>query len=154
MENENLKLLLVGAYEKDLDPLKDLTNHIIKTNKSIIMAGPQIDVRPYLAVSNLLVFPSYREGFPNVVMEAGAMCLPAIVSNINGCNEIVVDGQNGVLVTPKIINELYEKMKNLYLNPNKLSDLSENSRAMISSRFERQFVWKELLKEYKALENT
>ena len=48
-----------------------------------------------------LVFPSYREGFPNVVMQAGAMGLPSIVTDINGCNEIIEDGKNGLIILPK-----------------------------------------------------
>src|SRR5690606_37837734 len=82
------KLLLVGPLESDLDPLKEETLKEITTNPNIISVGFQKDVRPYFAIANALVFPSYREGFPNVVMQAGAMGLPSIVSNINGCNEI------------------------------------------------------------------
>ena len=51
---------------------------------------------PYFKISNVLTFPSYREGFPNVVMQAGAMGLPCIVSNINGCNEIIIEGENAL----------------------------------------------------------
>src|SRR5690606_35400329 len=89
-ERTNIKLLLVGNYEQDLDPLSRNTLLHIENDKNILAVGFQSDVRPYLAISNALVFPSYREGFPNVVMQAGAMGLPAIVSDINGCNEIIV----------------------------------------------------------------
>ena len=85
------KLLLVGPLETDLDALLPETLKEIENNKSIISAGYQDDVRPYFAISDALVFPSYREGFPNVVLQAGAMQLPAIVSDINGCNEIIID---------------------------------------------------------------
>ena len=89
IEIPTIKLLLVGNFEDDLDPLLPTTINIINTNANIISVGFQNDVRPYFAVSNSLVFPSYREGFPNVVLQAGAMKLPSIVSNINGCNEII-----------------------------------------------------------------
>ena len=79
---DNVKLLLVGPMEKKLDPLKEETLRKIETNPSIIAVGFQKDVRPYFAISNVLAFPSYREGFPNVVIQAGAMELPCIVSNI------------------------------------------------------------------------
>ena len=85
----NSKLLLVGPLETHLDPLLPNTLNEIKNNEAIIYAGFQTDVRPYFATSNALVFPSYREGFPNVVMQAGAMGLPSIVTDINGCNEII-----------------------------------------------------------------
>jgi glycosyltransferase involved in cell wall biosynthesis len=85
----NTKLLMVGSYETDLDPLLPETIREIENNKSIMAVGYQKDVRPYLAISDVLTFPSYREGFPNVVMQAGAMGLPCIVTDINGCNEII-----------------------------------------------------------------
>ena len=89
LEARSSKLLLVGPFETELDPLSPETLKEIKDNRAILSVGFQSDVRPYFAVSNALVFPSYREGFPNVVLQAGAMGLPAIVTNINGCNEII-----------------------------------------------------------------
>jgi glycosyltransferase involved in cell wall biosynthesis len=68
------------------------------------------DVRPYFAISHCLAFPSYREGFPNVVMQAGAMELPSIVTNINGCNEIIIEGQNGTIIPVKDSDALYLAM--------------------------------------------
>ena len=149
-EYDNTKLLLVGSYEKDLDPLLPETEHEINSNTNIISVGWQTDVRPYLAISNVLVFPSYREGFPNVVMQAGAMGLYSIVSNINGCNEIVVEAKNGTIVPVKDANALYDKMK-AFLNK-KLSVHPETNRELITSRYERSVIWNELLAEYKLLE--
>src|SRR5690606_17651365 len=98
---ENIKLLLVGPLETDLDPLFPETLKEIESNINILSVGFQKDVRPYFAISNALVFPSYREGFPNVVMQAGAMGLPSIVTNINGCNEIVQEKYNGIIIPKK-----------------------------------------------------
>jgi len=92
VRNSDSRLLLVGPLESDLDPLKQETLKEIRNNPKIITTGFQKDVRPYFAISDTLVFPSYREGFPNVVMQSGAMGLPGIVSNINGCNEIIKEG--------------------------------------------------------------
>ena len=94
--NRKVKLLLVGNRESELDPLKKETLEIISKNSNIIEVGYQPDVRPYFAISDVLVFPSYREGFPNVVMQAGAMGLASIVTDINGCNEIIINDTNGV----------------------------------------------------------
>ena len=110
---DNVKLLLVGPMEKKLDPLKEETLRKIETNPSIIAVGFQKDVRPYFAISNVLAFPSYREGFPNVVIQAGAMELPCIVSNINGCNEIIIEGENGLIIPPKQVDDLQKVMKQL-----------------------------------------
>jgi len=151
--NNKAKLLLVGAQEPKLDPLDKKTLKIMSQNRNIIEVGFQADVRPYFSISNALVFPSYREGFPNVVMQAGAMGLPSIVSNINGCNEIIIDGVNGTIVPPKDINALQEKME-LYLNDEKvLNQHKSNARQMIVSRYEQKLVWEALLSEYKSLEN-
>ncbi|CEN33987.1 glycosyltransferase family 4 protein [Capnocytophaga cynodegmi] len=144
----NTKLLLVGAMEKELDPLKEKTIKEIETNPSIISVGFQKDVRPYFAISNVLVFPSYREGFPNVVMQAGAMELPCIVSNINGCNEIIIEGKNGMIVPVKNIEQLREKMSILSQDKNLYEQLRLNSRKTIIERYEQTVIWQEILNEY------
>lgn len=148
----NIRLILVGSYEHELDPLKLQTLSKIEENPNIFAVGFQNDVRPYLAVSDCLVFPSYREGFPNVVMQAGAMNLPAIVTDINGCNEIIVEGINGTIIPPKNTELLHLAMLEMINNSDKFSDLKANARQMIISRFEQKVVWEELLKEYKRLQ--
>ncbi len=153
LDKENIKLLLVGSKEENLFPIKKQTSDAIESNPNIIWAGHQKDVRPYFAISNALVFPSYREGFPNVVMQAGAMELPAIVSNINGCNEIIVEGQNGTITEPQQFEGLYEKMKEFYSNKELFNSLKQNSRKMIVDRYERKYVWEALKKEYNQLKN-
>ncbi len=115
-ENKNTSLLLVGPMETDLDPLKDKTLELIKNHPKIFTTGYQNDVRPYFAVSDVLAFPSYREGFPNVVMQANAMNLPAIVSDINGCNEIVENGKNGVIIPVKDKFALHKAMQTFLLD--------------------------------------
>ena len=117
-ELTGIKLLLVGGLESDLDPLNPETLAEINQNKDIISAGFQQDVRPFFAISDALAFPSYREGFPNVVMQAGAMGLPSIVSDINGCNEIIVEGENGLIIPSKNVEKLKEKMLTLARDKN------------------------------------
>ena len=151
-ENQNISLLLVGPFEKELDPLKEETFKTIQLHEKIFTTGYQEDVRPYLAVSNALTFPSYREGFPNVVMQAGAMNLPAIVSDINGCNEIIVEGVNGVIIPVKDTSALITAMKLFKENKNYTERLSSNARDEICKYYERKEFWQILLKEYKSLE--
>lgn len=145
------KLLLVGPFENDLDPLENETTIILENNPRIISVGFQQDVRPYLAISHVLTFPSYREGFPNVVMQAGAMGLPSIVSNINGCNEIIVEGQNGTIIPVKSEISLYVSMEKMLENTDYYNHLQGNARSMITSRYEQEVVWKALLEEYRIL---
>ena len=150
-ELTGIKLLLVGGLESDLDPLNPETIAEINQNKDIISAGFQQDVRPFFAISDALAFPSYREGFPNVVMQAGAMGLPSIVSDINGCNEIIVEGENGLIIPSKNVEKLKEKMLTLARDKNLYIKLKENSRRMIENRYEQSVVWKALLEEYEGL---
>ena len=150
-ELTGIKLLLVGGLESDLDPLNPETLAEINQNKDIISVGFQQDVRPFFAISDALAFPSYREGFPNVVMQAGAMGLPSIVSDINGCNEIIVEGENGLIIPPKNVKKLKEKMLTLAKDKNLYTKLKENSRRMIENRYEQSVVWNALLEEYEGL---
>lgn len=145
------KLLLVGPEESELDPLKPETLEIIKTNPNIIAVGYQKDVRPYFATSNALTFPSYREGFPNVVMQAAAMELPCIVTDINGCNEIIKDGENGWIIPVRNTESLKEKMIECYENRDISQKMGLKSRELMQSKYERSFVHQEILKEYKLL---
>lgn len=146
-----VKLLLVGPFESDLDPLKPDTKQEIRNNPSIISVGFQSDVRPYFAISKALVFPSYREGFPNVVMQAGAMGLASIVTNINGSNEIIKEGKNGLIIPVKNKIALYQAMKKIYLDKDFLLKLALNSPGIIEANFKREKVWRALLNEYKKL---
>ena len=150
-EPVGIKLLLVGGLENDLDPLNPETLAEINQNKDIISVGFQQDVRSFFAIADALVFPSYREGFPNVVMQAGAMGLPSIVSDINGCNEIIIEGENGLIIPPKNVEKLKEKMLTLAKDKNLYTKLKGNSRRMIENRYEQSVVWNALLEEYEGL---
>jgi len=151
IKDSNVKLLLVGGLESDLDPLKSETIHEIDNNKNIISVGFQKDVRPYFAISHCLVFPSYREGFPNVVLQAGAMGLPSIVSNINGCNEIIQEGINGSIIPSKDRESLYTVMHKIISDEAWRKQLAGNARDIIVSHYEQKLVWDALLIEYKHL---
>ena len=152
IEFRNAKLLLVGPYEENLDPLLPKTKSFIDNSNQVIAVGWQSDVRPYLSISNCLVFPSYREGFPNVVMQAGAMGLKSIATDINGCNEIIIDGDNGDLVPPKDVNSLFAAMKT-YLTTSHLDNGSDiKCRELIVDRYGQKFIWNALFNEYQTLE--
>lgn len=146
-EYTKTRLLLVGRWEDKLDPLEEQTLQEIENNPAIIATGEQKDVRPWLAASDIFVFPSYREGFPNVVIEAGAMGLPAIVTDINGSREIIIEGENGIIIPPRNSEHLYKAMQQLMVSPKQTRLMANNARQMIESRFEQTFVRK-CLKEY------
>jgi glycosyltransferase involved in cell wall biosynthesis len=151
-ENPNVKLLLVGMQEQDLDPLETWTQEEIARNTNILFVGYQDDIRPYLGISNALIFASYREGFPNVVLQAGAMGLPSIVTDINGCNEIIKNGKNGIIIPVKnsdAIEKAFSKMSN---DTDFFNVLQSNARQMILDRYEQKQNWTAILKEYRKVE--
>jgi len=152
LSDRNRKLLLVGPLETELDPLQPTTLEEIEYNENIISVGYQEDVRPYFALADALVFPSYREGFPNVVLQAGAMELPAIVSNINGCNEIIIEGENGLIIPVKNRTDLQEAMLKLATDQTLYDHLKINARYRIVKNYEQTVVWQAILEEYRTAE--
>ena len=145
------RLLLVGPFEDALDPVLPETKRMIEQHAAIEWMGWQKDIRPFLAASDVFVFPSYREGFPNVVIQAGAMGLPCLVTDINGCNEIIEEGVNGCIIPSQDQQALYEAMEKL-LDTELRETLRQQARPQIANRYERKVLWKELLQFYRSLE--
>lgn len=148
--HNDIRLFLVGNYEQDLDPVSELTIDRIEGTREIQAVGPKFgdELLAYYAASDCFVFPSYREGFPNTVMEAGAMRLPSIVTDINGSREIIESGKNGVIIPSKNADALYDAMKNMIEDKDSYNIMATNARSMIESRFEQSFVRKCLLDFY------
>ena len=147
----NTRLVLVGPFEEQLDPVLPETRQMIEQHTAIEWMGWQDDIRPFLAASEVFVFPSYREGFPNVVLQAGAMGLPCIVTDINGSNEIISESINGCIIPSQNEQALYEAMEKM-LNQEERQKLAQQARPQIANRYERKALWKELLKFYRSLE--
>lgn len=155
-KHDNIRLFLVGPYENDLDPLKKITCDRIKHTSGVKAVGDThgIDLLAYYAASDCFVFPSYREGFPNTVLEAGAMGLPQIVTDINGSREIITGNEsrmmsheselslrdNGIVIPSKNVDALYESMKMMIENKEMRTRMANNARKMIETRFEKNFV--------------
>ena len=149
-EKENIRLLLVGEYESR-DKLKSSTLHSINASPLIFKTGWKEDVRHYYAAANLLVHPSRREGFPNVVIEAGAMELCSIVTDINGSNEIIVDGINGVIIPRDDYEALFNIMKKLCHDKDVSRKMASITRQSVAERFEQEFVRSKLKDYYKEI---
>lgn len=147
------KLTLVGKYETDIDPVSDETRQRIDSNPGIDACGPKYgdDLLKELVISDCHVMPSYREGFPNTPMEAGALGLPNIVTDINGSREIVVDGENGLVVPPQTVQPLYDAMERMITDKDMREKMQKNARPMIESRFEKSFVQNCLMEFYKEI---
>lgn len=149
--HDNTRLLLVGPKEQERSPLPSHILQTIESHKSIEAVGMQHDIRPWLAAADVFVFPSYREGFPNVVIEAGAMALPSIVTDINGSNEIIIEGQNGLIIPSHDSDSLFNSMLRLYSDASLRQSLSRNARDLIADRFDCHLVRKALYDLYSSL---
>lgn len=169
-EGRSCRLVLVGWIEDHLDPVTPETRHLIDTMPEIEAVGPKPveDLLAYYAASDCFVFPSYREGFPNTVLEAGAMELASIVTDINGCRDIIlkaIDSQyvsqhlqpgetmsirkNGVMVPSKDADALYEAMCWMMEHDEERLQMGKRARQIISERWEQGFVREKLYEFYR-----
>ena len=137
-----VRLVLVGAREDDLDPIPPSTVDVIERSENIFAVGRKegVDLLAWYAAADCFVFPSYREGFPNTVLEAGAMGLPCIVTDINGSREIITDGYNGLIVPPRDEDTLNQAMRLMVDNPQERERMASVARGRIAMRFEQKFV--------------
>lgn len=145
-----VRLILVGNYEDSLDPINDKARKIIVENPDVEVVGTKRgdELLAYYAVADCFVMPSYREGFPNTVLEAGAMGLPSIVTDINGSREIIKDGENGIIVPSQDADALFDAMLHMLEDKDARGRMASNARKMISDRFEQSFVRKCLYDYY------
>ncbi len=146
----DVRLIMVGSHD-ETDPIDAADRKYLDTSPQVAMVGWHDDVRPYLKAADALVFPSYREGFPNVPMQAGAMCKASIVTNINGCNEIIIDGKNGNIIEPHDSEALTRAMEWYASHPNEIAEMGCQARLLIKSRYEQTDLWNALTEMYNAL---
>ncbi|MRJ07501.1 glycosyltransferase family 1 protein [Ornithobacterium rhinotracheale] len=151
LNNPKTKLILVGKEEPKLDPLPAETIQKMNENPNIIRTGFQSDIRPFLALSHAFVFPSYREGFPNVVLQAQSMELPCIVTDISGSNEIIENNINGTIIPKQNTEELAKAMRDYQNNRVALSILQANTRKNIIAKYTQQYVWDCIHEKYQEI---
>jgi glycosyltransferase involved in cell wall biosynthesis len=144
-------LILAGGLDETQPPDAEVLNEIM-CNPNIIELGHVNTVRECMAIADCLVLPSYREGFPNVVLQAGAMALPAIVTDISGCNEIITHQENGWLVKPRDVLSLKTAMKTfIEISDNELDSSKYIALKNIHQKFDRKIYHQELLSFYRRM---
>jgi len=94
------------------------------------------DVRPFLSETQVYVLPSYREGMPRSVLEAMAMGRPIITTDVPGCRETVINGQNGFLVPAQNSEALEQAMENFILDPSLAQRMGASSLELASSKYD------------------
>lgn len=144
-------LILVGPFEDDRDCVNPSTKDIMTNHQNIHVVGYQDDVRPWMCFADVFVFPSYREGFPNVLLQALAMGIPCIATDIIGCNEIIEHGKNGYLVPPKSVKSLTQAMELFSNDTMRIDKEGENVyRQSVALKYDRIQIWEEIFSLYKS----
>lgn len=147
----DLRLLLIGYHERNLDPLPERTEHEIDCNNIIIHINWSARIEYFMALSDYFVFASHREGFPNVLLEAGAMKLPIICSNIVGNIDIVQDGVTGYLFDVQNENSFKKVIEKALNNPEKSREMTIQLYQTIVANFERNVYRQRMYDEYLSL---
>jgi len=150
---DKLQLVLVGQYEQELDPLPAETLQQIESNPSIFHINWTDKVEYYMGVANYFVFPSHREGFPNVLLQAGAMHLPIICSRIEGNIDLIDNGETGLLFEKGNQEQLKSSIEFAINNNAAMHQMSEKLYDIIQIDFRRENIWQNILKEYQTLLN-
>lgn len=147
-DNQNCRLMFIGKLD-DNSMLDKEALEKAKENKKIIFCGavPNSEVSNYLAAADVLVHPTYREGFGMVLQEAAALELPTITTNIPGASEAIVDGETGLLAEKQDVETLYEVMKCMF-NAEERKRLGTNGRKRIETSFERNMMVERICKDY------
>ena len=150
LKYNNLFMLMVGPLEPENAFDQQYINQLT-TDNHIFYLGKLKDVAPVYAMMDVFVLPSFREGLPNVLMEAAAMEIPMIASNINGCIDIVQHETNGLLFKKGDVNDLVAAIEKYILNPQLAKLHGSKGRAYISTHFSQQKIWDGQLNVYKLL---
>jgi len=147
-ENNKLRLVLLGTFEEELDPIANEAKKILKEHPAIIHINWSNEVEYYMLLSYLLVHPSYREGFPNVLLQAGAMNCPVVCSIIEGNIDIVDDKKTGILFKVKNEADLKEKLKFAINNPELVKQYATELRKKIEKNFDQTVVHRAIRNKY------
>ncbi|MEM0962265.1 MAG: glycosyltransferase family 4 protein [Bacteroidota bacterium] len=144
------RLLLVGAPE-DGDPVDAATLNAIRLDPAILTPGFLPDPAPAYALLDVLAFPSHREGFPNVPLEAAAAGLPVVGARATGTVDAVVDGETGTLVPVGDPVALADALDRTLADPDLHQRHGGAGRARVEAHFTNEVVWANLFAEYARL---
>ncbi|MCB9689598.1 MAG: glycosyltransferase family 4 protein [Alphaproteobacteria bacterium] len=145
------RLLVVGPTEPELDPIPGATEETLRTHPAIRCVGYKLDVVPYLAAADAYVLPSYREGLPNGLLEAAAFGLPAVATDINGCNEVIDRDRTGLLVPAKDARALESALEALTTSRERAEELGRAGRARVEERYDQRVYWGHLRAYYQRI---
>ncbi|HAO47434.1 MAG TPA: glycosyltransferase family 1 protein [Chitinophagaceae bacterium] len=147
----SLKLVLVGSYEEALDPLPASTVQQVENNEAIIHINWSDDVAYFMHLAHYFVFPSHREGFPNVLLQAGAMKLPIICSHITGNIDIVTNNETGLIFGKGNEQQLHNMLQYAITHPQHMQGMAEKLQQIIKENYRQENMWQNILAAYNSL---
>ena len=151
--DSSVKLILVGGYETTLDPLPRATLHEIETNNAIIHVNWSNNVEYYMRLADYFVFPSHREGFPNVLLQAGAMELPVICSHITGNIDIITNNETGLIFDCSNEQQILSLLQYAIVHPQHMQIMAKKLQQIIREDYRQENIWQNILTAYKSLVN-
>lgn len=146
-----LQLILIGPFEPHLDPLSSQTLDTIINNAAITHISWSDSIEYYMALSDIFIHPSHREGFPNVILQAGAMHLPVICSNIPGNADIIQNEKTGLMFEVKNEDDLYTKLKFAIENKERTEKIAHALFEEVTQLYNRKRIHEVILNTYNLL---
>lgn len=150
IENKS-KLVLLGSFEQDLNPLSPETIQTISDHPGIVQIDWSDHVAHYMALADVLVHPSHREGFPNVLLEAGAMQLPVICSGIIGNTDIISQQKTGLIFPVKDAAVLKEALEFAFVKRDKMAQMAMSLYQEVTLNYSRPIIHQEIYDRYSQL---
>ena len=150
----DVELIIVGPIDQESGSGQSYNDKSKLQASGIHFTGFTSEPEKFLRASNLLCLPSYREGFGTVVLEAAALGIPSVASDIYGLRDAVVDNQTGLLVEKRCHEELYQAIEKLYLDRDLLKIYGKNAKKRCHSLFDSYDVSKQLIDEYLKLRSS
>jgi glycosyltransferase involved in cell wall biosynthesis len=148
--HDDMHLVLVGG----VDERDAARSHLLETfqvDPRVHSIGFDWEVARFYAAMDVVILPTYREGFPNVLLEAAAMERAIVATRVSGCVDAVIDGETGTLVPAQDAEAIVEAVVAYHAQPGMRARHGAAARERVMRHFQRETVWANLLTEYRRL---
>ena len=144
----NVKLMVIGSVEKG-NAINDEDYLFLKNNPNVLLIEHVSNPVSYYNNMDLFIFPTHREGFGNVSIEAQALKVPVITTNVTGAIDTVIDEETGFIVEKGNVEAIVNKIEKLINNEQLRRKLGENGRIHVGNKFSNEIIWNDMEKMYK-----